>query len=635
MPGTDQEPRVSNHKPKHHLSPENSEQQNICVLEQELVLAWQRVSRQKLLNKIIQAMRGTLVLDEILQTTVNQLQVALKVSRCLIYRPDDHNQMAVRYTSEVTELGENLTDRYCSFYPHYHETLSLGKPVVLSQIDETLPPEILLEAQKRGVRAVLIVPLMYQNTCIGGISLVQCDGDRVAETMSGASEEVSPTAEEARIAGLRLSEAKLLRQQSLHDREWTASDVEFVEEIADHCAIAIYQAELHQQLQAELAERKQVEEALRQSEARYRAIVEAQTELICRFKPDGTVTFVNDAYCRYFNKQRSELIGQKFLPAMPSDDRELITQNFRSLSQGHPINTYEHRIILPTGEVRWQQWSDRALFDEEGNFIECQAVGRDITTLKQAEADIRMALEKEKEVNELRSGVVSLVSHEFRTPLTIIQSSAELLEHYHHKFSDQKKQTHFTHIRNAVERMTQLLEDVLTIGKAEAGKLKFKPAPMDLTAFCHQIVENLQMSASSLHTLNFAIEGDCSDAQMDEKLLAHILTNLLSNAIKYSPKGGTVDFNLICTDEQAIFQVKDQGIGIPQEDIEKLFESFRRASNVSNIPGTGLGLAIVKKCVDLHGGEITMHSELGVGTTFTVTLPLNNSPVPTLKKDLS
>jgi len=636
MPGTDQEPRVSNHKPEHHLSPENIGQQNIAALQQELLLAWQRVSRQKLLNKIIQAMRGTLVLDEILQTTVNQLEVALKVSRCLIYRPDDHNQMAVRYTSEVTKLGENLTSRYCSLFRHYQETLSLGKPVVFSQTDETLPPEILLEVQKRGIRAVLIVPLMYQNAYIGGISLVQCDGDRVAGTVLGASEEGSPTVEEARVAGsLRLSKAEPLHQQSLHNREWTALDVEFVEEIADHCAIAIYQAELHQQLQAELAERKQVEEALRQSEARYRAIVEAQTELICRFKPDGTVTFVNDAYCRYFNKQRCELIGQKFLPAMPSDDRELITENFRSLSQGHPINTYEHRIILPSGEVRWQQWSDRALFDEQGNFIECQAVGRDITKLKQAEADIRTALEKEKEVNELRSGVVSLVSHEFRTPLTIIQSSAELLEHYHHKFSEQKKQSHFTHIRNAVERMTQLLEDVLTIGKAEAGKLKFKPAPMDLVAFCDHIVENLQMSASSLHTLNFAIEGDCSDAQMDEKLLAHILTNLLSNAIKYSPKGGTVDFNLIGTDGQAIFQVKDQGIGIPQEDIEKLFESFRRASNVSNIPGTGLGLAIVKKCVDLHGGEITVHSELGASTTFTVTLPLNNSPVPTLKKDLS
>ncbi|NEQ25430.1 MAG: GAF domain-containing protein, partial [Microcoleus sp. SIO2G3] len=363
MPRTDQEPRVSNHKPEHHLLPENSEQQNIAVLQQELVLAWQRVSRQKLLNKIIQAMRGTLVLDEILQTTVNQLQVALKVSRCLIYRPDHFNQMAVRYTSEVTELDENLTDRYCSFYRQYHETLSLGKAVVFSRTDEMLPPEILLQVQKWGIQAVLIVPLMYQDTYIGGISLVQCVGDRVAGTMSGASEEGSPTVEEVKQAGsLRLSEAELGHQQSVQGREWTASDVEFVEAIADHCAIAIYQAELHQQLQAELAERKQVEEALGQSEARYRAIVEDQTELICRFKPDGTMTFVNDAYCRYFNKERSELIGQKFLPAMPSADRELITQNFRSLSQGHPINTYEHRIILPTGEVRWQQWSDRALF---------------------------------------------------------------------------------------------------------------------------------------------------------------------------------------------------------------------------------------------------------------------------------
>jgi signal transduction histidine kinase len=173
--------------------------------------------------------------------------------------------------------------------------------------------------------------------------------------------------------------------------------------------------------------------------------------------------------------------------------------------------------------------------------------------------------------------------------------------------------------------MTQLLEDVLTIGKAEAGKLQFEPSLMDVVAFCHDLVESLQISARPKHTLNFVTQGDCLNAQIDEKLLGHIITNLLSNAIKYSPQGGTVQFELICNSESAIFRIQDSGIGIPKEDQEKLFDSFRRANNVGTIPGTGLGLAIVKKCVDLHGGQIVVESELGIGTEFTITLPLNGN----------
>ncbi len=372
----------------------------------------------------------------------------------------------------------------------------------------------------------------------------------------------------------------------------------------------------------DITQRKQALEALRQSEARYRAIIEDQTELICRFKPDSTITFVNDAYCRYFNKPRESLIGQEFLPAMPPEDRKLITKNFGSLSVEKPINTYEHRVILDGGEIRWQQWSDRALFDEHGNFIECQAVGRDITQLKQAEADVRKALEKERELSELRSSFVSLVSHEFRTPLTTIQSSAELLEHYNERLSQEKKQNHFKRIQTALRRMTQLLEDVLIVGQAEAEKLKFNPQLMDLVAFCRDIVETMQVTASPEHRLNFVTQCDRIDAQIDEKLLGHIITNLLSNAIKYSPQGGTVQFDLVCNPSSAIFRIQDAGIGIPEEDLEKLFESFGRASNVGTIQGTGLGLAIVKRCVNLHGGQIAVESKLGVGTTFTVTLPL-------------
>jgi signal transduction histidine kinase len=160
------------------------------------------------------------------------------------------------------------------------------------------------------------------------------------------------------------------------------------------------------------------------------------------------------------------------------------------------------------------------------------------------------------------------------------------------------------------------------MGQAEAGKLRFEPAPIDLVAFCYDIVESMQLSAAPQHTLTFVTAGDCTTAHMDEKLLGHIVTNLLSNAIKYSPDGGNIGFDLVCNQDLAVLCIRDSGIGIPPQDLDGLFESFGRASNVGTIQGTGLGLAIVKNCVDLHGGQIAVDSVLGEGTTFTVTLPL-------------
>lgn len=171
--------------------------------------------------------------------------------------------------------------------------------------------------------------------------------------------------------------------------------------------------------------------------------------------------------------------------------------------------------------------------------------------------------------------------------------------------------------------MTQLLNDVLLIGKAEAGKIEYKPTLLNLGKICQDIAEEVQAITSTKHTIAFSSVGQSNDVFIDEKLLRHIVTNLLTNAVKYSPAGGTVQFNLICDREVAILSIQDQGIGIPPEDQEKLFESFHRATNVSTIPGTGLGLVIVKKSVDLHGGKIAVKSEVGIGTTFIVTLPLN------------
>jgi signal transduction histidine kinase len=215
-----------------------------------------------------------------------------------------------------------------------------------------------------------------------------------------------------------------------------------------------------------------------------------------------------------------------------------------------------------------------------------------------------------------------MASHEFRTPLSTILASAHLLESCAHKWPEEKRLRNLRRIQAAGKNMTQLLNDILTINRAETGKLECHPQPIDLEKFCLHLVEEMQINADSKHKISFVSQGQCIKASVDEKLLRSILTNLLSNAIKYSPQGGEVHLALTCEQKEVIFQIQDQGIGIPPEDLPHLFEPFHRGTNVEHIAGTGLGITVVKKCLDLQGGKISLDSQVGVGTTVTVTIPL-------------
>lgn len=239
-----------------------------------------------------------------------------------------------------------------------------------------------------------------------------------------------------------------------------------------------------------------------------------------------------------------------------------------------------------------------------------------------AEAQIKRALEQERELNKLKSNFITMTSHEFRTPLATILFSTGFLQNYGEKSTHEKRLTHLHRIQCAVEHMTNMLDSVLFIGKAEAGKLEFNPEPLELKSTLSDIVAEMQLHTGSRYTLTFVSPAESPLACMDEKLLRHILNNLLSNAIKYSPERSTVFCKLTFEMNEAIFRIQDQGIGIPLEDQKRLFETFYRGTNVGNIAGTGLGLNIVKKCVELHKGKITVESQVGMGTTFTVKLPL-------------
>lgn len=398
--------------------------------------------------------------------------------------------------------------------------------------------------------------------------------------------------------------------------------------LADQAAIAIRNAQLYEELELysehlELVVAKRTIE-LQQREAQYRAIVEDQTELIARALPDGTLTFVNDALCRYFASSPHALLGTNFKTFISEDSYAVWMAQLAALDPDNLAPTTEAHTIAAGGEKRWMEWTARQILDQAGKQIGLQFVGRDITQRKQAEEDMRRALAREMEINEMRSRFVSMASHDLRTPLAVIQSNTDVLKRYGDRLTESRKHEKLDQIHLTIQRMVELLDDILLIGRAEAGKLEFNPEQVELETFCCDILVELQTSIGIAHTFDFTVAGEGKPVRLDPKLLRHILYNLLSNAIKYSPEGSTVSFALRFEQEQVAITVSDEGIGIPEDDQKHLFSSFHRAENVGKVPGTGLGLAIVKQAVELHGGDITCDSTEGVGTTFTVTLPIRD-----------
>lgn len=247
--------------------------------------------------------------------------------------------------------------------------------------------------------------------------------------------------------------------------------------------------------------------------------------------------------------------------------------------------------------------------------------------LQLAKTEALRALEQEQELNRLKSEFVSMISHDFRTPLTSIQGFADLLEYGGETLTPQLRQRYFTKIDAAIEHLLHLLDEVLVIGSIEAGKTLYQPVTTDLAQFCRDLCETLQLSDS--HPIQLTCSG-CDSVGVDQILLHRILANLLSNAMKYSSDQDEIIFDVRCSEQEIVFEIIDRGIGIPLDNQQHLFKTFYRCSNVGQVKGTGLGLAVVKKCLDICGGEIQLVSHEGQGTTATVRLPISQRSVAQL-----
>ncbi len=411
-------------------------------------------------------------------------------------------------------------------------------------------------------------------------------------------------------------------------------DLDFLRVLADQVAVALENARLYQEAQrhaTELEERvRERTAALRDSEETARVMLNAAPDAAYLLDSNGTVLAANAPGAQDLATSVGQLVGANlvdlFEPALAQARRAQID---RAITTGQPNRFLDERAGRYFDNVIYPIQAASGVIDRVAVYT------TDVTERRLAEIEMQRALDQEKELSELKSRFISIASHEFRTPLTTILSSAELLEHYSHRWSDAKKLDYFKRIQTAVRHMVDLINDVLVVGKSDAGKQVFEPVPLDLIGFCGAIINEIQPDGSHPQPIVFHASGDCANAVMDERLLRHILSNLLSNAIKYSPPKAPIEFSLHGRDGQAVFDISDHGIGIPPDDLAHLYDTFHRAGNVGNIAGTGLGMTIVKRSVDLHGGTIEVNSRVGAesGTRFTVTLPLVSVPPAAAESD--
>ncbi len=375
-------------------------------------------------------------------------------------------------------------------------------------------------------------------------------------------------------------------------------------------------------VQRNITERKQAEQALRHSEERFRSLIENALDIVTILEVDGTVQYESPSVEKVLGYQLADLSGKNWFAYIHPEDVTNTRQTFTNAIH-HPDTalSIEFRRRHQDGSWRiFEAISQKFIDNAETTTIVVNS--RDITERKRLD-EVRLALEREKELSALKVRFFSMASHEFRTPLSTILASAQILENSINGWIEEEKRVrNLQRIQSSVKHMIQLLDDILTINRAETGKLEFNPKMLDLEKFCRNLVEELQLSIGTKHTINFICKGQCNKAELDEKLLRSIVGNLLSNATKYSSQEGNVDFVLECELGNAVIRIQDYGIGISSADQKRLFEPFHRGNNVRKIPGTGLGLVVVKKCVNLHSGSIAIASEVGVGTTTTVTLPL-------------
>lgn len=392
--------------------------------------------------------------------------------------------------------------------------------------------------------------------------------------------------------------------------------------------------------------------ALRDSEEKFRIIVQHADALIITLDKDGIITLLEGRALQLLGLTSGQLVGSSIFDVY-KDIPEVIEQ-FRSALAGksnRPIlklngflfeclftplfNTnkeFTSTIVVAVDitekiqkEIELKNYREHLEELVETRTQELDQLNADLIEQLQKEKELEKmlseALSKEKELSELKTRFISTASHEFRTPLTTVLSSAELILRYGKKWNEDKLTEHVVRIKNSVEYLSGLMNDVLTLNRADSGKVILNLSEVNLRSLCENIIEESQLQMHEKQSITFEYNAGMDIYKLDSKQINTIIQNLISNAIKYSLPEGKISVKIVSVENQIEIIVSDNGIGIPENDMPRLFEPFHRSVNAIDIKGTGLGLSIVKKAVELHNGEIIVKSELGKGTEFTVSIP--------------
>lgn len=477
-------------------------------------------------------------------------------------------------------------------------------------------------AELKGKRINTLMPSPYEEEHDSYMSRYQNTGEK---RIIGIGREVQGKKKDGSIFPFHLSvsevqlNGKKLYTGVIHDLTQQKAYENQLKEYSEHLEQKVRERthdleELNTFLEEQMEALMQAQDAVKRSENMYK--------LIARNFPNGTIN-VFDKELRYVFVEGKELfelgitseklIGTKFLDRLDPQLVEVAERELMQVFDGQPrvfeIDFQDNHYVLNAVPL-----TDTEYPDEVRQIL---VVERNITRQKKAEEDIRNALEKERMLGELKTRFVTMASHEFRTPLSTIASSATLISKYTNTEQQPKRDKHINRIHSNVKHLTGILNDFLSLGKLEEGLVENLPDHFNISEFLQELTEEMEPSLKEKQSVQYEHQGE-KVVFLDPKLLRNVMLNLFSNAIKYSHENAVITLETAVLDSGIAITVKDQGIGIPQEDLEHLFTRFFRATNTGNIQGTGMGLNIVKKYIDLMNGSITVESQLNIGTTFTI-----------------